>query len=665
MTQKIPYRSPAPLVTLLVPVFNNIKVTLRLIQSLEQAKSNITFSLLVVDDASYDQTHQILSIDTRLNYVRNKNNIGFLGAVNRGLDFVDTPYVCLLNNDVIVHDFWIDRLVEALESDADIGAVGPKILREDGMLSEAGGLIYRDGSAANYGRGLDPARPQYNYRRAVDYISGAAVLLRTALFRDQLSGFDRRYAPAYYEDTDLAMELRRLGYRVVFEPSAVVTHTEGVSNGTTTSSGTKKYQALNQHVFSRKWRKVLDSFPTWDLARADLDARKFEGRPAGTVVFIDDFPNWRHSSGGLRAYRAIRELIDVGHSVVLIATSNPEATDYLADLQRFGVEVFLPGQAYWEYLRTLHTEICLFWLARVKNQPIRRALAQDRVLGTVPVVYDSIDLHFLRQQRELTLRGWPNWMISLIQRVEKSKELRLFRSSAMGIVVSTIEKRMLVEEEPTLPVTVLSNVHELEVDAASITFKDRHSMLFVGNFRHPPNSNGLKWFLDEVLPRIQGKLADLPSIQVVGSPPPVWAKAYDGVEILGHVRHLGPLYEKARVALVPLRFGAGVKGKVGEAWSYGVPTVGTGIAYEGMLNQQGRFPVCMNSAEDFATEIARLFLDDHYWLGTSRQLMDLLQDTLSPKAFSSSLRQVLAAVDHAQQNRLAVSEASRVTSGWA
>src|SRR5690606_3762654 len=132
------------------------------------------------------------------------------------------------------------------------GLVGSQLLYPDGRLQEAGGLVFDDGSAANYGRFEAPDDPRFASLRDTDYCSGAALAIARALF-DRLGGFDGRYAPAYYEDTDLAFAVRAAGCRVLYQPASRVVHLEGASAGTDVRSGIKAYQVRNRAVFAAKW----------------------------------------------------------------------------------------------------------------------------------------------------------------------------------------------------------------------------------------------------------------------------------------------------------------------------------------------------------------------------------------------------------------------------
>src|SRR5205807_5960665 len=115
-----------------------------------------------------------------------------------------------------------------------------KLLYRGGRSQESGGIIWQDGSGWNFGKFDDPQKPEYNYLREVDYCSAAALMISKALFQS-VNGLDSRYAPAYYEDPDLAFKVRGAGYRVLYQPLSEVIHYEGATGGTDVSSGTKQY----------------------------------------------------------------------------------------------------------------------------------------------------------------------------------------------------------------------------------------------------------------------------------------------------------------------------------------------------------------------------------------------------------------------------------------
>jgi len=210
----------------------------------------------VVDDGSSDTTATRLASRDDIRYLRNPKNLGFVGSCNRGAQAAQGEFILFLNNDTVVLEGWLDHLVQTFADVPDAGLVGSKLLYPDGRLQEAGGIVWADASGWNWGRLADPSAPEFNFMRDVDYCSGASLLIRRRLFTD-LGGFDERYAPAYYEDTDLAFAVRAQGLRVLYQPLSRVVHYEGISAGTDLTSGMKAYQVRNRERFQEKWGTAL------------------------------------------------------------------------------------------------------------------------------------------------------------------------------------------------------------------------------------------------------------------------------------------------------------------------------------------------------------------------------------------------------------------------
>jgi GT2 family glycosyltransferase len=216
----------------------------------------VPYNIIVADDKSDDETRNILAHVSGIRVVRNEKNLGFLRTCNRVSKHAAGKYLLFLNNDTNVQKGWLNSLFETMEYDERIGIVGAKLLFPDGRLQEAGGIVWSDGACWMYGRGDDPDRPEYNTLRETDYISGACLMIRKELWK-KINGFDEQYAPAYYEDTDLAFAVRGLGYKVVYQPRSIVVHFEGASSGTDERSGIKHYQRINREKFFRKWERIL------------------------------------------------------------------------------------------------------------------------------------------------------------------------------------------------------------------------------------------------------------------------------------------------------------------------------------------------------------------------------------------------------------------------
>jgi GT2 family glycosyltransferase len=230
---------------------------MRCLESIKQKAGNNSYEIILMDDNSTDETRNAENHLENVNIQRNSNNLGFLLNCNKGASMAKGKYLVFLNNDTIVLPGWLDSLVETFDTVPSTGLVGSKLIFSNGLLQEAGGIVFKDGSAMNYGREDNPKLPQYNYLKDVDYCSGASICVRRDLW-NKIGGFDTQYSPAYYEDTDLAFQIRSLGYRTIYQPNSEVLHFEGLSHGTDLNSGVKKKQAENQIIFHKKWKMELE-----------------------------------------------------------------------------------------------------------------------------------------------------------------------------------------------------------------------------------------------------------------------------------------------------------------------------------------------------------------------------------------------------------------------
>ncbi len=627
--------SPAPRVSVIVPVHGKLPYTLACLRSLARHAAEVPFEVIVVDDASPDDSAATLQQIVGLQLLRNPHNLGFIGSSNAGAQAASGEYLLFLNNDTQVTAGWMDALLACFADRPDCGITGSRLVYPDGRLQEAGGLVFADGSCWTTGRFEPRDAPAFRYRRQTDYVSGAALMIPRALFH-QVGGFDTRYTPAYYEDTDLAFAVRRAGRKVYYEPGSTVIHCEGISSGTDLTSGIKQHQALNQHKFRAKWAIELCAQPPPGTA---LD-RALRWRARGRGLVVDAMPpEPARDSGSLRLYAILRLLDAQGWSCSFLPDDGRASAAEVAQLGALGVEIlsrpWVRDLPTWlrEHGRELQAVmLCRHTVAGQYAALVRKQAPQAKLL------FDTVDLHFLREQRAAELTG--NAMLARQAQASQRSELALIEQSDVSFVVSPHEQALLKQLLPQARVELLSNIHE--VHGCRRPHAQRRDMVFIGGYGHPPNSDAIRWLASEILPRLRQML---PAIQlhVLGDMPAAASRelATPGLEFHGRVAELAPWLDSCLVALAPLRFGAGVKGKITMAMSYGVPVIATPVAVEGMQLTDGVDVLVAQTVDGFAEAVERLQRDEALWQTLSGHGLTNVQQHFSAAAAGATLARVL------------------------
>jgi GT2 family glycosyltransferase/glycosyltransferase involved in cell wall biosynthesis len=616
---------PAPRASIVIPVFNQRAHTLRCLRALAAHPPQVACEVIVVDDGSTDGTPQALSSISGLRYHRRAENGGFIAACNDGADLGLGEYLVFLNNDTVPQPGWLDAMLGTFEEQPDANLVGAQLVYPDGRLQEAGGLVRIDGSAESIGRFGDPDAPSFRHTRAVDYCSGAALAIRNELFAS-LGGFDVRYAPAYYEDTDLAMRVRQAGGAVYVQPEARVVHLEGATAGTDPEKGIKAHQMHNACTFAERWSDELRR------------RREAPGRPQ--VLVIDALtPTPNHDSGSLRMVNLFRLMRDNGMNIAFLPANFAHDGEHTRLLQRMGVQAwyapFVKGAPAWlrEHGPRFDTVmICRHYVAREFLPLVRRHAPQAQV------VFDTIDLHYLREQRGAALAG--DGALARAAARTRALELDIIARSDLTLVVSEAERALLAQDAPQARVEVLSNLHQLADDGSP--YAQRQDLVFVGGFRHPPNVDAVRWFVEEVFPLIRAGEPGMRFHCIGGHVPAVVQAlaAHDGVLVHGHVPDIGPYMRGCRIALAPLRYGAGVKGKINLSMAHGQPVVATSVAVEGMHLRDGHDVLVGDDAEAFAAAVLRLYRDESLWQSLATHGRENVQRHFSMEAAAETVRRV-------------------------
>jgi O-antigen biosynthesis protein len=626
--------SPAPRASIVIPVYGQFAHTLACLRAIAAHPPTAAFEVLVVDDGSADETPQALPQVQGLRYHRRTVNGGFIAACNDGASLATGDVLVFLNNDTVPQPGWLDALLRTFDEHPDAGLAGAQLLFPDGRLQEAGGVVFGDGNAWNYGRFASPDDPRYSYLRDVDYASGAAIAIPRALFAE-LGGFDARYAPAYYEDTDLAFAVRAAGRRVLYQPAARVVHDEGTTSGTDTSGGVKAHQVRNREVFLERRREALAAHPMpVEPTPALLHRHQRQ------VLVVDALtPQPDRDSGSLRMVNLMRLLLAEGAHVVFLPSNREYAGRYTDELRQLGVEVWTapfaaraPAWLAEHGARFDVAVVCRHYVAAEFLPLLRRHAPRARI------VFDSIDLHYLRESRAAELAGDAALRQSAAR--TRARELAVIAQADVTLVVSEAERTLLAVDAPGAQVELLSNVHR--VAGAGLPFARRRDLVFVGGFRHPPNVDAVKWFAGEVFGLVRRRLPGV-ELHCIGGdvPPEVAALArLPGVVVHGHVPDIVPYMDGCRVAVAPLRYGAGVKGKINLSMAHGQPVVATPCAVEGMHLTDGHDVLVAESADAFADAVVRLYSDEVLWASLGAAGLENVATHFSPEAARGAVRRV-------------------------
>lgn len=624
-----------PAVSVIIPVHNQYAVTFVCLCSLLLGRVDAPFEVIVVDDGSTDRTAKKLARHKGSAVVTNPDALGFIGACKAGAEHARGDYLLFLNNDVEVTSGWIDELLKVFEIFPGTGAACSKLLFPSGELQDAGGLVWNNGTAWNYGRRQNAADPRYSYSRDADYLSGAALITPASVW-SEIGGFADELRPAYYEDTWYSFAVRELGLRTIYCALSIVYHAQGLSNGTDveTETGLKRYQKINEPKFKRRWSNV---FRDHGAEGVNPDLQK-DRRARGRVLVLDwSLPRPDHDAGGFAAVQEMRLFQALGYKVTFFAVNLANLGNYTLDLNRLGIETVTAPFAIdiTEFLVRRGEE---FDIVLINRHNVGAPII-DTVRVHAPrarVILNVADLHFLREMRRALLA--KDSAAEAQAHELREQELEVMRKFDLvlsysdfetGLVSALLGSDVAVDRMPW--------VQPLATDPTGPG--GRSDLCFLGSYNHPPNTEAVAFFAGMVLPQLPSA-----TLHVYGSN---WPEdhAFEfgaNVRVEGYVEDLGEMFACHRVCVVPLRSGAGVKGKVLMAMAHGIPCILSPVAAEALAVTHNQNCLIAESGDQWVESINRLQSDDALWTSMQRAALDFIAERYS---FEAGITQVASALE--------------------
>ncbi len=617
-------KADKPLVSIVIPVYNKIEYTFNCLVSLQKnISASVSYEIIIVNDNSTDRTAEILGNVKELVLINNPENIGFILSCMKGADVAKGQYVCFLNNDTEVLPDWLESLLRTFKDYPNAGIVGSMLIYPNNQLQEAGGVIWSDASGWNYGRLKNFVDPKYNFVRPVDYCSGASLIISKKDL-DLLGGFERDFVPAYYEDTDLCFAVRyKLKKEVLYQPLSKLLHHEGISAGTSTSSGMKRFQAINAEKFLVKWRDELQTHYVNGSENASKAATRFCGEK--TIVIIGTHvPLFDKDSGSYRMYHIIKILKQLNYHVIFLPDNDEPVQPYTEKLQQMGVEVLYYTNDFKvsliNQLKERLTNIDFAWVCKPDHADKYFPVLKNN--PSIKIIYDTIDIHYLRLKREIELypeRGkTSDW-----EEVQKL-ELKMAASANKVIAITETDKDIL-EKQGITKLEIIPNIHVANKEPKP-SFEARKGILFIGSYDHKPNIDAVAWLCNEIMPLVWKKHPDI-VVTLLGSNPTEKVLSLSGPKVIvpGFIEDVSSFFLSNRIFVAPLNYGSGMKGKIGQSLEYALPVLSTSIGVEGMNLTNNYNCIIAENTQSFANEIIRLYYEKELWESISSKCHEAIE----------------------------------------
>jgi hypothetical protein len=544
-----------------------------------------------------------------------------LSTLNLAISQSQGTFVSVLSHEVSIQGNWLETMIAEISKYDLVSMVSGKVVSEDGLLDEAGTFVTVDGKLHKYGTADHPDRPKYNFLREIECSTGSNAVFRKTDFED-VGGFDASLTSLSQAFCKLSVAFRKnLGKKVVYTPQAAVIRLRSekvVEDVSANSDSRESISAIRSSEDDRNARVLL---------------------PSTSVLFIDvGLPEHDRDSGSLRAYYLLKLMRELGYHVIMVPRKGQASSPYFEDLISHGVEVlyaFPDRSGMRKELTELLPSVSIAWICRPQlNSEFEWIF---RVNPKIKWIFDTVDLHYVRLAREAELTKSKKSM----RKSARFKKLELSIASRADLTLTvTDEEKNLLKEQGIRNVEVIPNIHEFHDGSHSTSFAEREGLLFIGSYHHPPNVDAVRWLVEEIMPIVWEKI-QIP-LTLLGNAPSREVKSLETawVKVPGYVKDVAPFFASHRLFVAPLRYGAGMKGKIGQSLAYKLPIVTTGIGAEGVGLTDGVDVLIAEDKESFAQHIIHAYEDERLWSSLASNSEKVLE-RYSPQQIKENLALLL------------------------
>jgi GT2 family glycosyltransferase len=598
-----------PFVSIIILVKNKFDYINDCISSIINTQPKKSFELILIFPHNgggliTEMEHLKKFSNIKIKIIKNNKNINCFLNIKKAVRLSKGKYLLFLKDNTKVYKNWLSSLIKLFEKDSKIGMIGSKIINPDGVLKNAGGIVWNNGQFLNFGKGNISKFPEYNYVKQVDFISGTSIIIRKVIFK-KIGGFSENYLSINYIIIDLAFKIRKYGYKVIYQPISVVM--EYNLSFYNTMNMPNSIEETDKKIFYESWKKDLK----YQLEPGNTYIAKDRCLNKNRILVIDEFiPMFDNDAGSRCSFSYINIFKELGFQVTFLPNDLRKREPYCTILQQNGIEVlygkmnkdnnlgnwFKDNLKYFKYFYLQRPSASKKYINLIKNYSSNK------------IIYFAHDLHHIRLMRQYNVTHDRNKYLE--SQYIKNVELEIFSKVNIIYVVGGFEYKILKEKIQNkivrnIPLYIYENQYEnLEKD-----FSKREGLIFVGGM-HDTNIDAVIWFSKEVYPLILNKFPDMIWYIVTNKVYHIKNLESKSIKMLYKLsdKDLHLMYQKSRIAIAPLRFGAGVKGKVVEAAYNQIPMVTTSIGAEGLDKSIGSFVIADNSKK-MAEIICELYLD--------------------------------------------------------